>query len=271
MERDLFTRFQPDADALVARLSRNIDDAMLEHIALNDPVGSFVAVYLEELREIRDDGIAPKWPWESMEAVEFATYEDPDSVTGAWHGVRGHWARAFAAALLLRAYGDDEIASTCTGVYYPRLMTLLESLRSLDAGLEIEAMASLAWLVLRIHERDSEDSERIYFGLGILDLAVRCRNFDCDASIVALCEWLVTEEKRLFQYRHRYRGESYRECSQNWLLRADDPLNSERWVRLGARLAASTRTGRSGDAARSIGRLLSGEARPNADAGSNVV
>lgn len=100
-----------------------------------------------------------------MEVLEFTSAFDPDATdrTGARRsdlaGTPGHWARAFACAALVRAYSDADIRATCTGVYNPRLIPLRESLERLDAGLEREAMAAIAWFILCLSEEDHLDEQ----------------------------------------------------------------------------------------------------------------
>lgn len=276
MEQDPFAAFGPDADALLRRISPHVDDATLECIANYDPVGSYVDDHLRELRKIRDDGIiADPMHWQPMEVLETATYGD--TARGSFPG---HWGRVFAAAALLRAYGDDGTAGTCTGLYYPSLIPLLTSLRRLDAGLERDAMASLAWLGLQPSTSDEACDERLFLGVAVLALGARSQDLALDAPLIELAQWLIVEEKRLEERRletNRLFGEPgsaeraralpgliypehiFRGSPDHWLCVAVNPYEPEKWIALGAQLAQSTRVGGSGDAARAIGRRLSGE------------
>jgi hypothetical protein len=275
MEQDPpFAAFAPDANALLRRISPHVDDATLECIAQLDPTGSHVDNHLRELRKIRDEGIIAD-PMQPLEVLESATYQEPDNPRGSFPG---HWGRAFAAAALLRAYGDEGTASTCTGVYYPSLIQLLESLRRLDAGLERDGMASLAWLGLQ--QSTSDKDERLFLGVAILALGARSQEPALEAPLIELAQWLIVEEKRLEEIRlehNRLFGEPgsaerarnlpglflpeqvFGGSPDHWLCVATNPLHPEKWIALGAQLAQSTRVGRSGDAVRAIGRRLSGE------------
>ena len=111
--------FKPDGDALLRRISKHIDDATLELIANEDPVGGDErrASFMNALREIRAGGILKRQSdfgsWDDYykqdvtELLDFSKYSEPDAPEkggrGKWRGTGGHWARAFACAVLLRS------------------------------------------------------------------------------------------------------------------------------------------------------------------------
>jgi hypothetical protein len=140
-------------------------------------------------------------------------------------------------------------------------------------------MASLAWLSLQPSTSDEACDERLFLGVAILALGARSQDPALEAPLIELAQWLIVEERRLDERRlesNRLFGEPgsavrartlpglfpqqhFGGSPDHWLCVAANPLDPEKWIALGAQLAQSTRVGRSGDAARAIGRRLSGE------------
>src|SRR5262245_17552826 len=126
MSLEFLQAFKPDGDALLRRMSTLVDDATLDLIAREDPLGgdSRHAQFLNVLRNIRDGGRLKKQSdfasWDEFfdqdvtEILEFSSYAEPDTderLIREWRGIGGHWPRAFACAALLRSYADPEVRS----------------------------------------------------------------------------------------------------------------------------------------------------------------
>jgi hypothetical protein len=268
--------FKPDGEALLRRISAHIDDATLELIAKEDPVGGKErrAIFMNVLREIRAGGILKRQSdfgsWDDYrnqdvtELLQFSSYAEPgkpdEGGYGDWSGPLGHWARAFSCAVLLRSYGDYEIRCSAVGDYNYAMMQLLESIRRLDMGFEPQAMSALAWLIMTIGEHPdagTDDRDQFVFaGVGILSLAVNSKNMISYDSIIELTDWLIAEEQRVVNDRRGPVGNHL----NHWLLRTTSfDTKSEKWIAIGAELAAFKANGPCGDAVRGIGQRLSGE------------
>jgi hypothetical protein len=257
MDLDLFATFKPDGDALLRRIAPHIDDGMLENIAETE-YGLNVAEHLAELRKVRDGIIARPLRWYPREALELTRWSEPDAVDragreGELTGTRGHWARAFSCAALIRAYGDDETREIIDFGFDATLMQLLESLQRLNAGLEDEAMAAVAWFIPRLRDDLFAEDEIPFLGVGLLSLAVKSRRI-ANSAIVTLVAWLVATEQE-HAVNSSGRDEKF---ADHWLLRISRPIHPEKWTALGNELAAFDAAGPCGDAVRGIGRRLAG-------------
>jgi hypothetical protein len=270
MDLQFLKEFKPDGDALLRRISTLIDDATLELIADEDPIGGAArrARRINALRNIRDGGplltssdFASRdefYDQDVRELLRFSCSGDPESMVEVWRGPRGHWARAFASAVLLRAYGDEKFRQSDSHGNYP-VRVLAESILSLDAGLEPEAMATLAWFIRFIDDDEfwaGGDSDWLVFtGLGILSLAVNSKNAISDDTMMELANWLIAEEKRAADKQSRPG-----KFPHHWLFRVTVlDLDREQWMAIGAKLAAFKGNSTYGDAVRTIGRKLSGQ------------
>jgi hypothetical protein len=261
MNLDFLALFKPDDTALLRRISRHIDDAMLQCIARMDPVSKFEE-HMTVLRKIRRTATVDKpLTWIPGEVLNFALMHEPDEpgtkLIWEFRGMPGHWVRAFCCAALLRAYGDVEMREIEHIGYGVAVIQLLESLRRLDAKADAEAMAALAWHIARMNEeshRHEIPSELAFFGIGLLSLAVRSRNAVPDAVIIDLTEWLIAKEQKEFD--GGYRGDN----ANHWLFRTGHiDMLDEKWLALGAELAAFDATGHCGDAVRAIGDRMAAE------------
>lgn len=267
--------FNPNADALLRRMSTNIDDATLGLIADQDPVGGGArrARFMNALRNIRDGGPLRKQSdftsWDEFydqdvtELLEFSLNAEPDTdrhLVREWRGSRGHWPRAFASAVLVRAYGDEEVRQSVGEYYNYAVMPLVESIRRLDAGLESDAIAVLAWFIIRLGGDEGGyefDRDQLAFaGVGILSLAVNSQNMISYDAIMELADWLIVEEKRAFDAWRRSVGN----FPNHWLFRTTFfDKHREKWMAIGAELAAFAVTGACGDAVRDVGKRLSAQ------------
>jgi hypothetical protein len=273
MDLQFLKEFKPDGDVLLRRMSTLIDDATLELIADEDPIGGATrrARQINALRNICDGGplltssdFASRDEYYDQDVRELLRFscsgdpEDPEDMVEVWRGPRGHWARAFASAVLLRAYGDEKFRQSDSHGNYP-VRVLAESILSLDAGLEPEAMATLAWLVRVIDDDQlwagADSGWLVFTGLGILSLAVNSKNAISDDTITELANWLIAEEKRAANEQSRPG-----KFPHHWLFRATVfDLDREQWMAIGAKLAAFKGNSAYGDAVRTIGRKLSGQ------------
>jgi len=271
MDLHFLNEFKPDGDALLRRMSTLIDDATLELVADEDPIGDAArrARHVVALRKLRDGGplLNPSdfasgdefYDQDVTELLRFSCSGDPEAMVEVWRGPRGHWARAFASAVLLRAHGDEKFRERDSHGNYP-VRVLAESILSLDAGLEPEAMAMLAWFIRLLDDDeawDGRDSDWLVFtGLGILSLAVNSKNAISGGTIMGLANWLIAEEKRAA---NEQSGPG--KFPHHWLFRATvRDLDREQWMAIGAKLAAFKGNSTSGDAVKTIGQKLSGQA-----------
>lgn len=262
--------FKPDGDSLLRRMSTLVDDATLELIADEDPVGGVArrTRHIDALRNVRDGGplltsanfTAPDkfYDQDVRELLRFSSSGVPETMVEVWRGPRGHWARAFASAVLLRAYGDENFRQSDSHGTYP-VRALADSILRLDAGLEPEAMAMLAWCIRLIDDEQlwpGADSDWLVFtGLGILSLAVHSKNAISGDAIIELCDWLIAEEERAATP-HSRPGK----FPHHWLFRATFfDFDRDQWMAIGAKLAAFDGKGAYGDAVRTVGRKLSGQ------------
>ncbi len=268
MELEFLNAFKPDADALLRRLARHVDDATLELIAGQNPVGGEPrrTEFMTALRHIRDGGSLKKQSdfasWDEFyaqdvtEILEFSRFVEAD----ADEDLVWHWPRAFACAVLLRAYADPEVRDSSAGNYNDAMIQLIDSVRRLDAGLEPETMAALAWFITRadgdrfVYDRDRDQAA--FAGVALLSLAAGAMNDHSPETIMQLTDWLIAEEKRAFDDW----GESVGDFPDHWLFRTTYFSGyREKWMAIGAELEGVGVTGPCGDAVRMVGRMLSGQ------------
>jgi hypothetical protein len=262
--------FKPDGDALLRRISAHVDDEALQLIAHQDPVGgdSRHASFIGALRKLRDGGPLMRqsdfasrdkfYNQDVTELLRFSCAGEPDTAPNIrWRGARGHWARAFASAVMLRSYADPEILGTAIGNYNEAMIQLIDSVRSLDAGFEAEIMAALAWFIVNSAGDSLLDEigpdQRAFAGVGILSFAADSGKVSLD-TVMKLSDWLIAEEQRAFEQW----GESVGKFPHHWLFRTTFfDKEREKWMAIGAQLAACTIAG--GDAVRGVGQRLSGQ------------
>lgn len=261
MESDLFAAFKPEADALLRHMSKYIDHAALQRIAKFDDLGGRerIAFIAHHLQMLRDDCTMPNPISGDLTAslLECARLE-PDVDRVQRHKDRrylaGHWDRAYACTVMMRAYGHAD-TRTSPGPCNYTLIQLLGSLQYLDANFESELMAYLAWLILRMVQdtRCPEYSERAFMGVGLLSLAAKTKAIS-DAVVIELAHWLLDEERRT-----EIRGDDF---PGHWLLRTTFFTSAaQKWIYLGSELASCKGKGPRGDAVREIGQLLAGQTR----------
>jgi hypothetical protein len=253
MTPNIFASFRPDADDLLRRVSRHIDDVLLGEIAAADH-GRDMEENLAFLQQIRDQELLPSpMPWyprEVLELIRWSEPEDPEWKPGL-PGERGHWMRIFACSALLRAAGQPENKALLEGSNQT-LIQLIDSLRAIAPELYGPAAAFLAWLIPQVAAYD--DPEELGFLLvGLLWLALRLRA--TDDVVVALSELTAAEAER-------QRARHFGPRSTRWLLGATyHDLRHASWERLGRSLVEMDLSGRSSETSdwvRLIGSELAG-------------
>lgn len=262
MRPRILANCRPDGDALLKRVSLQIDDEMLLAIAAAD-AGVHVAEYAAGLRLIRDACVIDRpLRWQPREVLELVRWLEPDAEQPPgrsleFGGHRGHWMRAFACAALIRAYGDSETRQIEHGGYNTAIIQLLDSLRRLGARLDAEAMSALAWLITRWLDSNEAfmDDEIVFAGVALLSLAVGAKRAS-DNAIAELANWLVEREARAFAERADAKHKGH------WLFRSTHfDMRMVKWTALGVRLTQIGSTRACAPAMRDIGAKLSGAQR----------
>jgi hypothetical protein len=189
---------EPDGEQLLSEISKHITDDMLEEIALAD-YGQGQEQHLAALRRLRDTGtfVEPMfwYPCEVLELIRNSEPEDPLLKPGSL-GIRGHWMRAFASSALLRALGPPwEYKGDAARPSYT-LIKLIYSLRALPFDLTSAAVCMLAWLMLH-SDLEGLDIQIIYYGVGLLWLAMHRNPPPPDRDLGDLSEWIVRRESEL--------------------------------------------------------------------------
>jgi len=236
MPTDLFETFQPDAESLLRQIAPQIDDAMLVIIAHQD-YGQNVEQHLHALRRIRDEGAFElPLPWHPGEVLELVRWwPAPAAEMAVADARRHHWIRAFCCTALLRVSADPG-EPALRDTWNETLNPLIDSLQALERGLDREAAAFLAWLILR-YETDEHADSIGFLGVGLLWFALQLGSGTADATLVALAEWIVAQEEAVAA-RSKIFGTP-------WLFAASAyKQHSRGWERLGAALLALDLTGR---------------------------
>ena len=191
----LLAAFPPSVDLLLDRVRRKTDDAMLTDIARAD-YGLGADGIMAELRPIRDAGVVPlPLPWMLSEVLTLTHYSNPDAPNAPPFepgptGLRGHQARLFACAVLLRAEAElpHEGAQFATDSV---LAQCLVSANLLDEEMSVAAACYLTWRM----SRQETDPESLLFALGLLILATRLRSGRLtESSLGTIAEWVLAIE-----------------------------------------------------------------------------
>jgi len=218
----------PDEDSLLSELSKHITDEMLAEIAQTD-YGQDQEQHLAPLRLLRDKGtFVEPMEWSPCEVLELVRNSEPDDSPAA-DRVREHWLRAFACAALFRAkeepysYTADPASPSFT------LSRLLESLEALPIDFTRNAARLLASMMLH-SDLDTEDEQTVYYGVGLLWLALHLSTPPSDQELIGLAEWIVCREEEI----HRTRWWAF----DRWLLGIGRDPPPSRWEQLGRRLTS---------------------------------
>jgi hypothetical protein len=200
MIQAFLTSLEPDGDQLLAEISKHITDDMLEEIASAD-YGQDQNQHLGKLRRLRDTGtfVEPMhwYPCEVLELIRNSEPEDPSWRPGSL-GVRGHWMRAFACTALLRALGPPWEYKADAALPSYTLIQLIYSLGALPVDLTSPALRMLAWPMLQ-SDLEGKDEQVIFYGVGLLWLALHRNPPPPDRGLAALSEWIVRRESELSQ------------------------------------------------------------------------
>jgi hypothetical protein len=193
---ELLKSLNPDADCLLAAISKHISDKMLESISMAD-YGQDTDQHFGALRQIRDTHTFPgRMYWYPAEVLELTRNSQPDSDGPTSSGESGYWMRAFCCVALLRAtrepynYGDG-IATDNS------LINLILSLHALPINFTIEANRFLAWLLLNSNP-EGNDEQVCAYGIGLLWFSLLREPPVSDRAIVQLIEWIERRAKELY-------------------------------------------------------------------------
>jgi hypothetical protein len=191
--------FPPSPDLVLDHVRRHLDDAMLMWIARAD-YGHMAEEMLTELRFIRDKGIMPApMHWQLSEVLELTRWCNPEvpnppPFEPGPTGRRGHQARLFACAVLLRAdaepasrYQDNAADST--------LAQCLTSAHVLGEELSEAAARFLTWRIPRMEAC----SQPVLFALGLLILVTRLRSGRIPDRVLGTLAELVLAEESLYR------------------------------------------------------------------------
>ncbi len=183
---------EPHPGLLLAKLARQVDEAMLRDIAEADYAQQANEHYAV-LRRMRDEGFVPMPEWVPQEVLELIRWSQPDQP--GWmpggQGERGHWMRAFCCASLLRMAGEKGMRPHVS--FNETTVALVASLDTLNAGLWAETGALLNWFIDRLAmERDR--GEEPFIGVALLYCALHVAAVP-DPSITALCRWTIDREQ----------------------------------------------------------------------------
>ena len=209
-----WTTFNPDGNALLAYLSKDVKDKTLWKIAEAD-YGHNAEGYFKELKKIRDLGRIEKLHFDVVlsEVVCLTRWAKPIVTKDKSFSKDQleNLAIAYSCTILLTVPSDW---------YYNRdgenstIVRLIQACQNLSSVLPevLENVASLlAWRVIE-NGMDSEDNP--YFILGLLLVALMGRMSD-ENTLVNLLEALMTAEEAAFKERVAYFGYS----DKKWLAR----------------------------------------------------
>jgi hypothetical protein len=197
----LLQKLNPDADSLVALLSKQVDNEMLRSIAGND-YGFGVDLHFKALCQIRDTHIVPApMEWHPREVLELERWYDPPpddkkSRARTQRLYRAHLVRAFACAVLLRAVADP---LNYFGGDNTTIAILLERLLSLDASIQAEALRFFAWRAQSLNEWDNENP---FYILALLVLVLRTQAKLTRIELKHLIDWVYASVRTVYSDRY---------------------------------------------------------------------
>ena len=228
MIQSLLASLRPDGELLLSEISKRITDDMLAEIALAD-YGRDQERHLAALRHLRDTGsfLEPMelYPCEVLELVRNWPPGDWSWTPGS-DGGRAQWIRAFACAALLRAEQDPWNYGAGASPSFT-LIHLIESLSALPVDLTSHAVSFVAWLMLH-SDLEGRDEQVVYYGVGLLWLALHLHNPASDKALTELAQWIVRREEEFRQ--------SIPWAFDRWLLGIGRDPPPSRWECLGQKL-----------------------------------
>lgn len=224
-------RFDPDSDALFNVLLPEITDDMLREIAAAD-YGNDIEQDLAPLKLFRDQRVVPVLDWHPVEVLELIRWSEPEYPD--WKpgttGTRGHLLRAFACAVLLRAYDRPENRMRWHS-FNETAIQLVRSLRELGGSMLLAGPRFLAWCVVALDELDEDGIEGSFLGLALLSLVASSASYP-DEDVIALCKWIDERVSGLLRDKQCWATRRH-----NWLLSTNhhDQKNAE-WIEIGREL-----------------------------------
>jgi hypothetical protein len=168
----LIEAFPPKADWLLARTAGLVTDEMLARISKAD-YGYESQKNLDALREIRDLGQVPSpLPGVPQEVLELVRWAEPDQPNEKhWFvGERGHIARAFCCAALLRAAADSE--NDAQIFFENQNDTLIQLIRSAIPLRRELPEAAASFITSRLPNVAETDVLNPFFAFGLVGLAL---------------------------------------------------------------------------------------------------
>lgn len=230
---------EPDADGLLRRIAPRIDDGMLREMAAAD-YDRDTDAHLAHLQSFRSTGQSPSpIAFEPKEVLELIRWSEPD-VEDWYPGgskARGHWMRVFACACLLKMGQETANIGTLEG-QNQTVVQFIESIEALNAGLETDAAALLAWCISQLYPvRHAHLDELPFFGVGLLMLCLQADPRPGSESLISLCEWIAQCEA--LAARQDVTGGG----GGRWLLSITTAnIHYGKWEKFGARLSAMATT-----------------------------
>jgi hypothetical protein len=200
MIQTFLTSLEPDPYKLLAEISRHVTDDMLGEISRAD-YGSDSEKHLAALIRLRDTGtFVEPLHWYPCEVLELTR----NGVSGGLspgeadeRAIRSNWIVAFASASLLQALRPPwEYSSSAPPSF--DLIQLLQGLHGLPIDLTSPALRLVASLMLD-SDLEGNDVDVIYYGVGLLWLALHNMPPPPDRDLVQLCEWIVRRESELYE------------------------------------------------------------------------
>jgi len=187
--RELIIAIPPSPDLLLERARRRTDDWMLMEIARAD-YGQMADEMMAQLRPIRDKGIVPSpMDGQLIEVLSLTRWCNPEAPNSppfepGPSGHRGHQARFFACAVLLRS-GREPASADST------LALGLASAKVLGDEMSEAIGRFLTWQLMNLQI----DHEPLLFAVGLLVVATRLRaGRITDAELGKVAEWVLEEE-----------------------------------------------------------------------------
>lgn len=191
----LLSRLNPSGTALLAWLGPRVDDTLLHEIAGAD-YGHNQNIYFQALVPIRDrQDIPAPLPWEPREVLNLTRWSEPHEPSQGFYsmGTRGHLARAFSCAVLLKA-ADDLLTRDYIDAENDTLIQMIASVLHLGNEATEAASRFLCWRILRL---PLFDGEAPFFTLALLLLrAALFRPGDDGTDLKLLADWVGREEMR---------------------------------------------------------------------------
>ncbi|MDB5390532.1 MAG: hypothetical protein JWM11_6178 [Planctomycetaceae bacterium] len=193
---DLIAAFPPSPNQLLDRIRRDIDDAMLLHIA-NADYGYQSLEMLPLLRIIRDTGVIPMpINWQLEEVLSLSHWINPDKPEAPPFeprpiGKPAHQIRLFACAVLLRA--DAERLSEYRDLSKDSTLALcLASAKALGPDFSSAMASFLTWQLMSSYN----EVDPLFSAIGLLIIATRMRTHGITETLIGkIADWILEFEQ----------------------------------------------------------------------------